>query len=104
MEIENQQQEYIFKNIKKIKYKKILLSNFIETINENIYEDNILQKNNLILKTLFGNLKKINENNVIIENGKIMRIDGIDITNDGLMIINDNLYKTKKQKKYHLFK
>lgn len=97
--IENQQQ-LNFGEIKNIKYKKILLSKYIEDINKNNENINI-QKNNLILKTLFTKLKDINENNIIIKNGKINEIHGIIIKN-GLLILTNELYKNKKESNFSL--
>lgn len=97
--IENQQQ-LNFGEIKNIKYKKILLSKYIEDINKNNENINI-QKNNLILKTLFTKLKDINENNIIIKNGKINEIHGIIIEN-GLLILTNELYKNKKESNFSL--
>lgn len=99
MEIEDQQQGLIFAELKKTKQKKILLEIYIDSINENINNDINIQKNKIILKTLYTNMKNINENNIIMVDSKITRIEGLDISEDGLLILNNNLYKNKKKMK-----
>lgn len=85
-----------WKNIKSLKNKKILLSNFINKINENINDEIIIQKNKLVLKSLISNLKYINDNNIILTNEEISKIIGIDTNDNGLIIISNFLYKSKK--------
>jgi hypothetical protein len=91
--VENYQKNW--RSIKSLKTKKMLLSNFIDKINENINEEIIIQKNKLLLKSLNSNLKYINDNNIILTGDKISKIIGIDINEDGLIIISSVLYKTK---------
>lgn len=97
MEDQKRERELNFKDINP-KYKKKLIENFIEKIN-NKNDNNInIQKNNLILKTLCSKLKDIDENNIIIKQGEIIEIKGV-INNKGLLNINNDLYKNKKSKK-----
>lgn len=93
-EIENYQK--IWKNIKSLKIKKMLLSNFIDNINKNIDDKLIVQKNKLLLKSLHLNLKYIDEDNIILKNGEIVKIIGVNINEKGLLLINNFLYKNKK--------
>ena len=85
-----------WKKIKRVKIKKILLTDFINRINHNIDNNMIIQKNRLLLKSLSLNLKYINDDNIIINNNKIYKIIGININEDGLLTINNDLYKDNK--------
>ena len=92
--LENNQK--IWKNIKSLKTKKMLLSNFIDKINESVDDNIIIQKNKLLLKGLTSNLKYIDDDNIILLHEEISQITGIDINDNGLLIINNILYKNKK--------
>lgn len=90
-----------FKNIKNIKLKKLLLSNFVNNINNDIYNENVIdeiikQKNKLLLKSICSNLKYINEDNIILNSNRIIYIVGININNNGLINIDKVLYKNNK--------
>lgn len=98
MEIKNQQQSS-FKNKGK-EIQRILLTNFINDINNEVDDNEIEDKNKFVLKTLIYNLKEIDDDNVIIKDNKIEKIKGIDISDNKLLIIDkNNLYKNKKNKK-----
>lgn len=86
----------IWKSIKSLKTKKMLLSNFIDKINENINEEIIIQKNKLLLRSLNSNLKYIDDNNIILNGEEISEIIGINTNENGLIIINNVLYKNKR--------
>jgi hypothetical protein len=92
--IENNQKTW--KDIKSLKTKKMLLSHFIDKINENVNEEIIIQKNKLLLKSLNLNLKYINDDNIILIGDDISEIIGINTNENGLIIINSVLYKNKK--------
>jgi hypothetical protein len=92
--IENNQKTW--KNIKSLKTKKILLSNFINNINKNIENEIIIQKNKLVLKSLLFNFKYINDDNIILNDKEITKIIGININEKGLLLISNVLYKNKK--------
>jgi hypothetical protein len=87
-----------FKDIKNIKDRKLLLSKFINEINDNIPDGDemIKQKNNLVLKSICSNIKYINDENIILDYDNIIKIIGININNKGLIIINKSLYKDHK--------
>lgn len=87
-----------FKDIKNIKIRKILLSKFVNEINDNIHDGDkmIKQKNNLVLKRICSNIKCINEENIILEYDNIIKIIGINIDDKGLIILNKSLYKDNK--------
>lgn len=94
-------QKKTFKNIKSIKKKKLLLSNFVDNTNNNIYNEDCIykvtkQKNILVFKSICSNLKFINEENIILDLDKIVKIIGIDINKDGLISIDKTLYKDNK--------
>lgn len=95
---EQEQPKLLWKDIKDIKIKKKLLSNYVENINECIENKIIIQKNKLLSKGLCYNLKYIDENNIIFDfyEYKIINIIGILINKDGLLCISSNLYKNKK--------
>lgn len=88
-----------FSEIKHIKIKKQLLQNYINDINKDNEEPN-LTKNNLVLNLLNTVVNNINEENVIMDNnGQIEKIIGLDL-HEGLLCINgDKLYKKKKKNK-----
>lgn len=92
--IENQTN--VWKNIDKLKIKKMLLTNYIDNINDNIDDELIKQKNRLILKSLILNLKYINDDNIIMNDKEIVDIIGINTNDNGLLSINNILYKNKK--------
>lgn len=87
-----------FKDIKNIKDRKLLLSKFVNEINDNIPDGDemIKQKNNLVLKSICSNIKYINDENIILDSDNIIKIIGININNKGLIIINKSLYKDHK--------
>lgn len=88
--------ELIWKNIKGIKKKKILLLKYIDNINERNENKLVVQKNKLLLKSLYSNLNHIDDNNIIFESGEISNIIGITKNEDGLLIISKDLYKEKR--------
>ena|ERR1700730_6101502 len=98
--MEQQKEEILEWRKLNLKYKKILLSNFVENVNKNIEdnnEKNIIQRNNIILKNLCSNLKNIDDNNIEIKNGRLESIEGLLINEDGLIVPKINiLYKSKK--------
>lgn len=85
-----------WKDIKSSKIKKMLLSKFINKINESVDDNIIIQKNKLLLKSLLSNLKYIDDNNITLINEEISQITGVDINENKLLTINNLLYKNKK--------
>lgn len=93
---DNIENKILWKNIKSIKIRKILLYNFVEAINERNENIIVIQKNRLLLKSLCSNLKYIDDNNINLDSNKIKEIIGISINSDGLLCISKELYKEKK--------
>lgn len=85
------------------KEQKELLKLYIEGINKKMdIEDINIQKNNTILQYLLDkdNIKKINPDNYIFENGKIHHIIGLNLIGDTLLFIKaGDLFKDKKKPK-----
>lgn len=79
----------------RIGFKKILLEDYLEKNSDNINED-IKIKNEMFLKTLIPDLK--NED-IIINNGKIVEIQGIYKDDNGLFFVRDNKMFNKNKKK-----
>lgn len=96
---DNIENKILWKNIKSIKIRKILLYNFVEAINERNENIIVIQKNRLLLKSLCSNLKYIDDNNINLDSNKIKEIIGISINSDGLLCISKELYKEKKNTK-----
>lgn len=95
--IRNNENEEII-TLKKIKSKKIkreLLEDYIKEINENTDDKTIQQKNRLIFKSLYSNLKYIDEDNILLKNNKIEYINGLIIKNH-LLFVSNVIYKNKK--------
>jgi len=87
-----------FSKIESIKNKKQLLQDYINDINKDNEKLNV-QKNDAVLGGLNINLKKINEENVIMDNnGQIEKIIGLDL-DDGLLIMKEDVLYKKKAKK-----
>lgn len=92
----NENEEIItFKKIKSKKIKKELLINYIKEINNYIDDKTTQQKNLLIFKSLYSNLKYINEDNIILENNKIKCINGL-FEKNYLLHISKILYKNNE--------
>lgn len=84
-----------FKNIKSIKFKKMLLNDYIQKFNEQIYDEITKQKNKLLLKSLLINFKYIDEDNIILEDNSIVYIKGLYVENN-LLRISNIIYKNQK--------
>lgn len=93
--INNENEEITFKKIKSKKIKKELLLNYFEEINNYVDDETIQKKNTLIFYSLYSNLKHINEDNIILKDGKIKEIIGLVLKND-LLYISKVLYKNNK--------
>lgn len=91
-----EEEQLIWKNIKRAKIKKGLLFDYINNIIEKNENNLVIQKNKLLLKSLYSNLKYIDDNNIKIDSRKISNIIGITKNEDGLLIISKDLYKEKK--------
>lgn len=91
-----EEEQLIWKNIKGAKIKKGLLFDYINNINEKNENNLVIQKNKLLLKSLYSNLKYIDDNNIKIDSRKISNIIGITKNEDGLLVISKDLYKEKK--------
>lgn len=84
-----------FKNIKSIKLKKMLLNDYIQKFNEQIYDEITKQKNKLLLKSLLINFKYIDEDNIVLEDNSIVYIKGLYVENN-LLRISNIIYKKQK--------
>lgn len=93
--MENYEYATSFKNIKSIKFKKMLLNDYILKINEQIYDKITKQKNKLLLKSLLINFKYIDEDNIILEDNIIVYINGLYVENN-LLRISNIIYKNQK--------
>lgn len=113
----NINQEMKFGEIKHVKLKKKLLEDFISDINKKCKDEIDIKKNKLVLKILFTRIKDIDEKNIILEHKKdeynkdeynkdeykIINIEGINITENGLITLNNKIYKPKPNKFIKIF-
>lgn len=94
--LKQKEEQLLWRNVKSAKTKKGLLSDYIDNINEKNENKLVIQKNKLLLKSLYSNLKYIDDDNIKIDYGKISNIIGITINEEGLLIISKDLYKDKR--------
>lgn len=93
--MDSEENSFSWKKLK-IQYKKILLYNYLEENSSDDLDKIISTKNNILFKSL---IYELTDENIIVNNGKIIEIKGIDRNNNGLFYICDQKIFKKKKKK-----